>query len=86
MRTYRSKARWKNFAPDQRRVGGNGDGVEAVAAGGEDGGAATGGEDGGAAAGGEDGGAAAGGASSWAPVASPSAPARVSFGSDNEGE
>jgi hypothetical protein len=62
-------------------VGGDGDGVEAVAAGGEDGGATTGGEDGGAAAGGEDGGAAAGGASSWAPVASPSAPACVSFGS-----
>jgi hypothetical protein len=64
-----------------RGVGGDGDGVEAVAAGSEDGDAATGGEDGGAAAGGKDGGAAAGGASSWAPVVSPSAPARVSFDS-----
>jgi hypothetical protein len=64
-----------------RGVGGDGDGVEAVTAGGEDGGAATGGEDGGVVAGGEDEGTAAGGASSWAPVASPSALARVSFGS-----
>jgi hypothetical protein len=65
-----------------RGVGGDGDGVKAVAAGGEDGGAAIGGEDGGAAAGGKDGGATAGGASSWAPVASPSALVRVSFSSD----
>jgi hypothetical protein len=64
-----------------RGVGRDGDGVKAVMARGEDGGAATGGEDGGAAAGGEDEGAAAGGASSWAPVASPSAPVRISFGS-----
>jgi hypothetical protein len=67
-------------------VGGDGDGVEAVAAGGKDGGAAAGGEDRGAAAGGEDRGVAAGGASSWAPMASPLALARVSFGSDDGGE
>jgi hypothetical protein len=69
-----------------RGVGGDGDGVEVVMAGGEDGGAATGGEDGGTAAGGEDGGVAAGGASSWALVVSPSAPMRISFGSDDGGE
>jgi hypothetical protein len=69
-----------------RGVGGDGDGVKAVAAGGEDGGTATGGKDGGAAAGSEDGGTTTGGASSWAPMASPLAPARISFSSDDGGD